>query len=101
MPSEDLTLRDRFVRWSRTPRSRLFSAVVFLILFVLALALGNTVYAFGWLSLLVATGLLHAASLTHAAREGGARSGPLAYLSIGFLGLGFLLLVTGLVLDFS
>ena len=102
MSSEELTLRERFIRWSRTPRSRLFSAVVFLIFFVLALALGNTVYAFGWLSLLVATGLQHADSLTHAASsEGGARSGPLMYLSIGFLVLGFLLLVTGLVLEFS
>ena len=88
-------LRERFIRWSRTPRSRLFSAVVFLLFFVLNVALGNTVYAFGWLSFLVATGL------THAASKGGARSGPLAYLSIGFLVLGFLLLVTGLVLDFS
>jgi hypothetical protein len=96
MPSEDLTLRERFIRWSRTPRSRLFSAGVFLIFLVLNLVLGNAVYAFGWLSLLVATGLTHAAS-----SEGGAPSGPLAYLSIGFLGLGFLLLVAGLVLDFS
>jgi hypothetical protein len=89
-------IRERFIRWSRTPKSRLFSAVVFLIFFVLNVALGNTVYAFGWLSFLVATGLTHAAS-----NEGGARTGPLAYLSIGFLVLGFLLLVTGLVLDFS
>src|SRR5919112_4216442 len=88
-------IRERFIRWSRTPRSRLFSAVVFLIFFVLNIALGNTVYAFGWLSFLVATGL------THAASKGGARSGPLAYLSIGFFALGVLLLVTGLVLDFS
>jgi hypothetical protein len=89
-------LRERFIRWSRTPRSRLFSAVVFLIFFVLAVALGNTVYAFGWLSFLVATGLTHAAS-----SEGGAPSGPLAYLSVGFLVLGAILLVTGLVLDVS
>jgi hypothetical protein len=90
-------LRERFMRWSRTPRSRLFSAVVFLIFFVLNVALGNTVYAFGWLSFLVATGLTHAAS---SSSKGGARTGPLAYLSIGFLALGFVLLVTGLVLDF-
>jgi hypothetical protein len=90
-------LRERFIRWSRTPRSRLFSAVVFLLFFVLNVALGNTVYAFGWLSFLVATGLTHAAS---SSSEGSAPSGPLAYLSIGFLVLGFVLLVTGLVLDF-
>ncbi len=89
------TIRERFIKWSRSPRSRLFSAVVFLIFFVLAFALGNTVYAFGWLSLLVATGL------THAASEEAARSGLLAYLSIGFSALSVLLLVTGLVLDFS
>ena len=87
-------MRERFVRWSRTPRSRVFSAVVFLILLVLAVALGNIVYAFGWLSFLVATGL------THAASKGGARSQLLVYLSIGFLALGVLLLVTGLILDF-
>jgi hypothetical protein len=89
-------MRERFVRWSRTPRSRLLSAVVFLVFFVLAVALGNAVYALGWLCLLVATGLLH-----FAARDTASRSGTLlAYLSIGFQVLGFLLLVTGLVLDF-
>ena len=87
-------MRERFIRWSRTPRSRLFSAVVFLIFFVLTIAMGDTVYALGWLSLLVSTGL------THAASEVAARSRTLAYLSFGFLVLGFLLLVTGLVLDF-
>jgi hypothetical protein len=85
---------ERFVRWSRTPRSRLLSAVVFLVFFVLAVALGDTVYALGWLSLLVATGSVHAAS------EVASHSRTLAYLSIGFLVLGVLLLVTGLVLDF-
>jgi hypothetical protein len=87
-------MRERFIRWSRTPRSRLFSAVVFLVFFVLAAALGDTVYALGWLSLLVATGL------THAASEVVSRSRTLAYLSFGFLVLGFLLLVTGLILNF-
>ena len=87
-------MRERFIRWSRTPRSRLLSAIVFLVFFVLNVALGNTVYALGWLSLLVGTGLVHAAS------EEVSRSGTLAYLSIGFLVLGVLLLVTGLVLDF-
>jgi apolipoprotein N-acyltransferase len=89
-------MRERFIRWSRTPRSRLLSAVVFLILFVLAVALENTVYALGWLCLLVATGLLHAA-----ASDTVSRSGTLSYLSIGFQVLGFLLLVTGLFLNFS
>ena len=88
-------MRERFIRWSRTPRSRLLSAVVFLILFVLAIALGNALYALGWLCLLVATGLLHVA-----ASDTASRSGTLAYLTIGFQVLGFLLLVTGLVLDF-
>jgi hypothetical protein len=88
-------MRERFIRWSRTPRSRLLSAVVLLVFFVLAVALGNTVYALGWLCLLVATGLLHVA-----ASDTASRSGKLAYLSIGFQVLGFLLLVTGLVLDF-
>jgi hypothetical protein len=88
-------MRERFIRWSRTPRSRLLSAVVFLVFFVLAVALGNTVYALGWLCLLVATGLLHVA-----ASDTASRSGTLTYLSIGFQVLGFLLLVTGLVLGF-
>ena len=87
-------MRERFVRWSRTPRSRLLSAVVFLVFFVLAAALGDTVYALGWLSLLVAIGL------THAASEVVSRSRTLTYLSISFLVLGVLLLVTGLVLAF-
>ena len=56
--------------------------------------MSDAVYALGWLSLLVATGL------THAASEVAARSRTLAYLSIGFFVLGILLLVTGLVLDF-
>jgi hypothetical protein len=86
-------MRERFIRWSRTPKSRLFSAVVFLIFFVLTIAMGDTVYALGWLSLLVATGL------THAASEVSARSRTLTYLSFGFLVLGFILLVTGLILD--
>jgi hypothetical protein len=86
-------MRERFIRWSRTPRSRLFSAVVFLVFFVLSLALGNTVYALGWLSFLMATGLLHTVS------EGDARSRTLTYLYTGFLILGVILLVTGLVLD--
>jgi hypothetical protein len=86
---------ERFIRWSRTPRSRLFSAAVFLVFFVLAVALGDTVYALGWLCFLVATGLTHAA-----AREAAPRSRTLAYLSVGFLVLGLLLLVTGLVLNF-
>jgi hypothetical protein len=86
-------MRERFIRWSRTPRSRLLSAVVFLVFFVLAVALGNTVYALGWLSLLGGTGLVHAAS------EVASHSRALAYLSIGFQVLGVLLLVTGLVLD--
>jgi hypothetical protein len=88
-------MRERFIRWSRTPTSRVLSAVVFLVFFVLAVALGNAVYALGWLCLLVATGLLHVA-----ASDTGSRSGTLTYLSIGFQVLGFLLLVTGLVLDF-
>ena len=88
-------MRERFVRWSRTPRSRLLSAIVFLVFFVLAVALGNTVLALGWLCLLVATGLLHVA-----ASDTASGSGTLAYLTIGFQALGFLLLVTGLVLDF-
>src|SRR4051812_10941706 len=89
-------MRERFIRWSRTPRSRLLSAVVFLVFFVLAVALGNVLYALGWLCLLVATGLLHVA-----ARDTASRSGTLlVYLTIGFQVLGFLLLVTGLVLDF-
>ena len=88
-------IRERFIRWSKTPRSRLFSAMVFLVLFVLAITLGNLLYALGWLSFLVATGLQHAAS------EGASRTGTLAYLSIGFLVLGVLLLVTGLVRDLS
>jgi hypothetical protein len=73
----------------------LLSAVIFLILFLLAVALGNTVLALGWLCLLVAAGLLHVA-----ASDTASRSGALTYLSIGFQVLGFLLLVTGLVLDF-
>jgi hypothetical protein len=88
-------MRERFIRWSRTPRSRVFSAVVFLVFFVLAVALGDTVYALGWLCLLVATGLLHAA-----AGDTASRSRTLAYLSTGLLVLGFLLLVTGLILNF-
>jgi hypothetical protein len=89
-------MRERFIRWSRTPGSRLFSAVVFLIFFVLTIAMGDAVYALGWLCLLVATGLLHLA-----ARDTASRSGTLlAYLTSGFQVLGFLLLVTGLVLDF-
>ena len=88
-------LRERFIRWSRTPRARLLSAVIFLIFFVLTAAQGNTVYALGWLCLLVATGLLHVA-----ASDTASRSGTLTYLSIGFQVLGFLLLGTGLVLDF-
>jgi hypothetical protein len=88
-------MRERFIRWSRTPTSRLLSAVVFLVFFMLSVALGNTVYALGWLCLLMATGLLHVA-----ASDTASRSGTLAYLSIGFQVLGFLLLVTGLVLDF-
>ena len=88
-------MRERFVRWSRTPRSRLLSALVFLVLFVLAVALGNALYALGWLCLLVATGLLQAA-----AGDTASRWGTLGYLSIGFQVLGFLLLVTGLVLDY-
>jgi hypothetical protein len=87
---------ERFMRWSRTPTSRLFSAVVFLVLFVLAVAIGDTVYALGWLGLLVATGLMHAA-----ANEAVSRSRTLAYLSTGFYVVGFVLLVTGLVLKFS
>ena len=87
-------MRERFIRWSRTPRSRLFSAAVFLVLFVLAITLGNLLYALGWLSLLAATGSVDAAS------EVASHSRTLAYLSIGFLVLGVLLLVTGLVLDF-
>jgi hypothetical protein len=85
-----------FMRWSGTPTSRLVSAVVFLVLFGLAVALGDTAYALGWLCLLVATGLMHAA-----ANEAVSRSRTLAYLSTGFYVLGFLLLVTGLVLNFS
>ena len=85
-----------FMRWSKTPTSRLVSAVVFLVLFGLAVALGDTAYALGWLCLLVATGLMHAA-----ANEAVSRSRTLAYLSTGFYVLGFLLLVTGLVLNFS
>ncbi len=88
-------MRERFIRWSRTPRSRLLSAVVFLVFFVLAVVLGNALFALGWLCLLVATGLLHAA-----ANDTASRSGTLVYLTIGFQVLGFLLLVTGLVLDF-
>jgi hypothetical protein len=88
-------MRERFVRWSRTPRARLLSAVVFLVFFVLAVVSGNTLYALGWLCLLVATGLLHVA-----ARDTASRSGTLVYLAIGFQVLGFLLLITGLVLDF-
>ena len=89
-------MRERFIRWSRTPTSRLLSAVVFLVFFMLSVALGNTVYALGWLCLLMATGLLHVA-----ARDTASRSGTLlASLTIGFQVLGFLLLVTGLVLDF-
>ncbi len=68
--------------------------MVFLVFFVLAAALGGTVYALGWLSLLVATGSVHAAS------EVASHSRTLAYLSIGFQVLGVILLVTGLVLDF-
>jgi hypothetical protein len=52
------------------------------------------VYALGWLSLLVATGSVHAAS------EVASHSRTLAYLSIGFQVLGVLLLVTGLSPDF-
>ena len=89
-------MRERFIRWSRTPRSRLLSAVIFLVLFVLAVALGNTVLALGWLCLLVATGLLHVAASDTAS----SRSGALTYLTIGFQVLGFLLLVTALVLGF-
>jgi hypothetical protein len=88
-------MRERFIRWSRTPKSRLLSAVIFLVFFVLAVALGNTVSALGWLCLLVGTGLLHVA-----ASDTTSRSGTLTYLSIGFQVLGFLLLVTALVLDF-
>jgi hypothetical protein len=89
-------MRERFIRWSRTPKARLLSAVVFLVFFVLNVALGNTLYALGWLCLLVATGLLHVA-----ARDTVSRSGTLAYLAIvGVQVLGFLLLITGLVLDF-
>ena len=88
-------MRERFIGWSRTTRSRLLSAVIFLVLFVLAVALGNTVLALGWLCLLVATGLLHVA-----ASDTASSSGTLTYLSISFQVLGFLLLVTALVLDF-
>jgi hypothetical protein len=88
-------MRERFVRWSRTPRARLLSAVVFLVFFVLAVVSGNTLYALGWLCLLVATGLLHVA-----ARDTASRSGTLTYLTIGFQVLGFVLLATGLFLDF-
>ncbi len=88
-------MRERFIRWSRTPKSRLLSAVIFLVFFVLAVALGNTMSALGWLCLLGGTGLLHVA-----ASDTAPRSGTLAYLSIGFQVLGFLLLVTALVLDF-
>ncbi len=88
-------MRERFIRWSRTPKSRLLSAVIFLVFFVLAVALGNTVLALAWLCLLVATGLLHVA-----ASDTASRSGALTYLSIGFQGLGFILLVTALVRDF-
>ncbi len=88
-------MRERFIRWSRSPRARLLSAVVFLVLFILAVALGNTLYALGWMCLLMATGQLHVA-----ARDTVSRSGTLSYLAIGFQVLGLLLLVTGLVLDF-
>ena len=89
-------MRERFIRRSRTPRSRLLSAVVFLVFFVLTVAQDDGVYALGWLSFLVATGLQHAA----AASEVVSPPRTLVYLSSGFLVLGVLLLVTGLVLDF-
>lgn len=89
-------MREWFIRWSRTPKSRLLSAVVFLFFFVVTVAQGKLMYALGWLSLLVSTGLTHAS-------EGIARSrtlvSTLAYVAIGFLVLGVLLLVTLLVRD--
>ena len=88
-------MRERFIRWSRTPRSRLLSAVVFLIFFVLTVAQGDAVYALGWLSFLVATGLLHAA-----ATEVVSPPRTLVYLSTVFVVVGVLLLFTGLVLNY-
>ncbi len=88
-------MRERFIRWARTPRSRLLSAVVFLVFFVLTVAQGDAVYALGWLSFLMATGLQHAA-----ASEVVLPPRTLVYLSSDFLVLGVLLLVTGLLLDF-
>lgn len=80
-----------FVRWSMTRRSKLLSAAIFFVFFVLAVAQGHTVSALGWLSFLVGSGLVLAS-------ESITRSRTLV-LTLSYLAMGFI--ISGVVLLFA